>query len=303
MTLSAQSRARWTALIAVPLLFAAVAALQVQIDNGARSCVEPTDELFLRSPAAIKQMSLGYDSLFADIYWTRAVQYYGARFNKKGSTYPLLWPLLDIATTLDPQMIVAYRFGAIFLSEKGTAGAGRPDLAIELVKRGIAANPNEWHLNIDLGFLYYWRMKDYTSAADAFLDGSKKPGAPSWMAILAARVAQRGGSLETSRMIWTQIYESNKDPKIRAQALQTLEGLKAAEDEQQLDQLAQDYQMRFGRFPASPADLRSAGLIAGVPVDPEGFPYIFGRDGKAAVNPNSPVVIPKDLAAPATTSR
>ena len=98
-------------------------------------------------------------------------------------------------------------------------------------------------------------------------------------------------------MIWTEIYESNKDPKIRAQALQTLEGLKAAEDEQQLDQLADEYQKRFGRPPASPADLRFAGLIAGVPVDPQGFPYIFGFDGKAALNPLSPISIPKDLAA------
>jgi hypothetical protein len=298
MTFSAQSRARWTALIALPLLFAGVAALQVRIDSGAQSFAQAGDELFLRSPDAIKRMSLGYDSLLADIYWTRAVQYYGARFSKKGSTYPLLWPLLDIATTLDPQMIIAYRFGAIFLSEKGTAGPGRADLAIELVNRGIAANPGEWHLNIDLGFLYYWRLKDYDSAAHAFLDGSKKPGAPAWMAVMAARVAQKGGSLDTARMIWTEIYESNKDPKIRAQAFQTLEGLKAVADEQQLDQLAGEYQRRFGRPPASPADLQSAGLMAGEPADPEGFAYVFGPDGRAALNPASPIVIPKDFANP-----
>ena len=31
--------------------------------------------------------------------------------------YPLLYPLLDITTTLDPRFNIAYRFGAIFLAE------------------------------------------------------------------------------------------------------------------------------------------------------------------------------------------
>lgn len=297
-----QARALWTAIVAVPVLFAAIAELQTRIDSQTRSVAQQKEDLLLRSPSVIQKMSLGYDPLLADIYWTRAVQYYGARFATKGATFDLLWPLLDICTTLDPKMIVAYRFGAVFLSEKGTGGPGRADLAVALVKRGIAANPDEWHLNIDLGFLYYWRLKDYEASAEAFLDGSKKPNAPPWMAIMAARVAQKGGSLETSRMIWSEIYESNKDPKIRAQALETLQGLKAEEDEMQLNELADQYQKRFGRYPTSASELRSAGLLAAIPVDPLGYPYVFGPDGKAELNPDSPVVIPKEISAPPAPS-
>jgi len=289
---------RWTALVAVPLLFAAIAGLQMRIDPEMDSFAPQKDDLLLRSPSAIKKMSLGYDSLLADIYWTRAVQYYGARFNTKGATFPLLWPLLEITTTLDPRLIVAYRFGAFFLAESGTGGPGRADLAVELVRRGIASNPDEWRLNMDLGFLYYWRLKDYQSSASAFLDGSKKPNAPPWMKVMAARVAQKGGSLETARMIWSEIYESNKDPKIRERALDTLRGLKALEDEIELNQLADAYQKRFGHYPASASELRSAGLIQGIPVDPAGYPYVFGPDGKAVLDPTSPVVIPKEIKDP-----
>src|SRR5271167_4710167 len=102
------------------------------------------EELLLRSGQVAKNLSLGYDSLLADIYWTRAVQYYGARAGVEGARFERLWPLLDIATSLDPKLIVAYRFGAIFLSEPPPAGAGRADLAVELVKRGIAENPDNW---------------------------------------------------------------------------------------------------------------------------------------------------------------
>jgi hypothetical protein len=300
MSHSGPSRWRFIALLAVPLLFAAIAGLQTRIDPEMDSLGRQKDDLLLRSPAAIKKMSLGYDSLLADIYWTRAVQYYGARFATKGATFPLLWPLLDIATTLDPQMIIAYRFGAIFLSESGAGGPGRPDLAVELVQRGIASNPDDWHLNVDLGFLYYWRLRDYRSSASAFLDGSDKPSAPSWMKVMAARVAQKGGSLETSRMIWSEIYESNKDPKVRERALLTLRGLKAAEDEMQLNQLADQFQKRLGRYPASLDELRAAGLLTGTPVDPDGYPYVFGPDGKAALAPESSVVIPKEIKTPPT---
>ena len=52
--------------------------------------------------------------------------------------YDLLYPLLDLTTTLDPLFNIAYRFGAIFLAEAYPAGAGRPDLAVALLEKGIA---------------------------------------------------------------------------------------------------------------------------------------------------------------------
>ena len=45
------------------------------------------EELLLRSGPLLKKLSLGYDPLLADIYWTRAVQYYGSRARKPGATY------------------------------------------------------------------------------------------------------------------------------------------------------------------------------------------------------------------------
>jgi hypothetical protein len=248
-------------------------------------------------------MSLGYDSLLADIYWTRAVQYYGSRAGIEGARFELLWPLLDIATTLDSKLIVAYRFGAIFLSEPSPAGAGRPDLAIQLVKRGIAENPDNYYLSGDLGFLYYWRMNDYPKASAAYLEGSKIPNAPSWLKMMAARIAEKSGSLETSRVIWSEVYESTQDRTVRDKAMEMLRGLRAQEDEAQLDELAQEYKNRIGHFPASASDLHDAGLLRGIPADPAGYPYFFGADGKSSLDPQSPIVIPPKLNPPPEESK
>jgi hypothetical protein len=290
---SSHRRTVWIAAAAIPVLFALLFVLQTRIDARTRSEAQEQEELMLRSPAAIEKMSLGYNSLLADVYWTRAVQYYGDRVATPHATFGLLWPLLDISTTLDPKLLPAYHFGAIFLSEPGVIGAGRPDLAVKLVKRGIAANPDRWGLYGDLGFLYYWHFQDYKDAANAYLDGSKTPQGPAWMAIMAARLEQKGGSIETSRMMWSQIYESSTNANVRKMALNTLKGLKAEEDENELDKLAAQYRDRFGRFPSTMGEMRDAGFIRGIPADPEGYPYILGPDGKAGLDPHSPVVIPQ----------
>jgi hypothetical protein len=295
-----QTRALSAALIGVPLLFAAVAALQTRIDAQTRTQAQRQESLLLSSPSAINRLSLGYESLLADIYWTRVVQYYGSRVTTGGSQYDLLWPLLDITTTLDPKLVVAYRFGAIFLSQPrapvGTnlaGGAGRPDLAIALVKRGIAANPDQWILDADLGFLYYWQVKDYKNAAAAYLAGSAKPKAPQWMKMMAARVEAKGGSLENSSLIWSEVYASTRNPVIQKTAWEMLRSLQAQEDEMRLDQLAEVYSERFGRYPVSSAELVRAGFLNKIPVDPAGHPYVFGPDGRARLAPDSPVITPK----------
>jgi hypothetical protein len=293
MSTSTQTRTFLSAAVGIPLLLAATMALQARIDAKARWGQE-SDTLLLSSPSAVKNLSLGYDALLADIYWTRAVQYYGDRIGTAGAKFDLLWPLLDITTTLDPKLIVAYRFGAIFLSEPGGVGAGRTDLAVELVKRGIEANPNEWRLYSDLGFLYYWRLKDFPDSAEAYLQGSKNPDAPPFLKMMAARVAEKGGSIETSRIIWSELYATSKDPSVRSRAEMMLQALKAQDDESHLNELSDTYQKRVGKYPSTTADLRSAGMLNGIPVDPKGYAYVFGLDGKAQLDPHSPVVIPPE---------
>lgn len=289
----------WSALAAIVLLFGAIAMLQSRIDVKTSDFAIQKQELLLSSPQAIKKLSLGYDSLLGDIYWTRVVQYYGSRLAEPHPNFDLLWPLLNITTTLDPKLVVAYHFGAVFLSEQ-VVGANRTDLAIKLVRRGIETNPDNWYLCGDLGFLYYWRMKDYPDAVDAYLEGSKIPGAPPWMKLMAARVSAMGGSIETSRMIWSEIYESTNDKNVRNMAVKELKALKAQGDEEHLDEIAADYKERFGHYPTSTEELRAAGLVRGIPLDPEGYPYVFGADGKSKLDPRSPIVIPAQ--APASSS-
>lgn len=276
-------------LLALPAGFVALWQLQQRIDARRAELHQERDELVLSSGKLLKVMSLEYAPLMADIYWTRTVQYYGDKRAHGDRNFDLLWPLLDITTTLDPQLIVAYRFGSMFLSEPPARGAGRPDLAAQLVERGIQANPDYWRLYEDLGFIYYFDAKDYPKAAAAFLEGSKNPHALIWMKILAAKVLEEGESRETAAFLWNELYHSATDPEIRKNALIHLQLLQAQSDCEHLDALADDYEKRTGRRPANLRDLISAGLLSGAPVDPLGHFYVFGADGKAQLNPASPL--------------
>jgi hypothetical protein len=206
--------------------------------------------------------------------------------------------LLDITTTLDPQLMVAYRFGAIFLSEPEPAGAGRPDLGVELVKKGVAANPDQWRLYGDLGLIYSIHLKDYQKAAEAYLEGSKNPHAQIYMKAMAATVAQQGDSLETSKLIWAEVYSTTQDPLIKKRARQHLESLDAVTDLRELNQESETYWKKFGHYPATMQELRDAGLAAGKLEDPEGFPYVMGAYGVPQLNPASTIVMERDQKLP-----
>ncbi|MHB8474642.1 MAG: hypothetical protein ACYDCG_14160 [Candidatus Acidiferrales bacterium] len=288
--MSGQNAKSWLLLVLLPLGFAGVWHLQQRIDGQRSALYQERDELVLRSGKLVKAMSLEYAPLIADIYWTRTVQYYGYKRSRHDPNFELLWPLLDVTTTLDPNLLVAYRFGSTFLSEPTPRGAGQPELGIALLERGIHANPEYWRLYEDLGFIYYFDLKDYAKASAAFTEGSRNPKSLIWMKVMAAKIAAEGESLSTSVFLWNEVYQSTKDPDVKRNALTHLQLLKVEQDCRQLDALAEEFQKRTGRRPLRVGELVQAGLLSRLPVDPLGYGYIFGADGKAKLNLDSPLV-------------
>ncbi len=284
----------WKSIVAliflVPLGYTGIWKLQHSIDIRRGALHQEQDDLALRSGKMLKVMSLEYAPLMADIYWTRVVQYYGNKTARHDRKIELLWPLLDITTTLDPNLVVAYRFGATFLSEPPPRGAGRPDQGVALLERGIQANPAEWQLNGDLGFIYYFEMKDYDKSAAAFVEGSKKPGAMIWMKVMAARIAAEGESLATSIFLWNEVYTTTTDPMIKTNAEKHLRLLRVEQDCKQLDALVDEFVKRFGHAPARIGELLQAGFLKKIPVDPLGYPYVLSEGGKAELNLDSPLL-------------
>jgi len=284
---------RSTAWLLLPVLaagFAGVWQLQRKVNFERDAMREEQDEVLVRSPKLMKVVTLEYGTLAADIYWTRAVQYYGNKRLGQDTNLESLWPLLDTATTLDPNLLPAYRFGATFLSQPEPRGAARPDLAVQLLERGLKANPDYWRLYQDLGNIYYLELKDYGRAGQAYLEGSKKPWAAPWMKIMAARFLEKGESRETAAMLWAELFESSTDAAIKENARVNLELLRADEDIEHVNEIAQQFAAKTGRLPRSLREMMQIGLIGEEPVDPTGHAYVIGSDGKAHISGKSPLL-------------
>jgi len=249
---------------------------------------------WVRSPDAMRRLALGYDDLLADAYWIRAVQYFGGRQRclklardsemdaecrqlteiDEDVSYDLLYPLLDITTSLDPLFNIAYRFGAILLSEPAPNGPGRPDEAIALLEKGMAAAPDRWEYPYDAGFIHYWWERNYEAAGDWFVRASERPGAPQWLEPFAASILAQGDTRAAAREMFARLAESSEQEWIRDNARRSLQQLDAIDViDRQLQPVVNAYYDRTGAFPASWGDVARAGLLPGVPLDPTGEPY------------------------------
>ena len=276
-----RARVRTTAaflLLAVLMMAASVSSLVRVVQLRENSTL--AEVLFIPSAKTLKGMSLGYDGLLADIYWTRAVQYFGSRHLVAAKEYDLLDPLLNITVTLDPKLEVAYKFGAVFLAQKPPQGAGRPDLAVKLVERGIQQFPNDWHFYFHLGFINYIEKHDYIEAAEAFERGSRVPGAHPWLKVLAANMRQHGGDRQTARFLWQNVYDTNTDKMMRNNALEHIAALRYDEIIEQVQKRVQQAAEKLGRAPASWQEMVELGYLRGLPLDPKGRPLILMPDGR-----------------------
>jgi len=263
-------------IVAVFLLLAAAVAIGLRRDRVyAENLAAPDDLLYVRSGKAISHAALSYNAILSDVYWIRAIQHFGySRMHPDDSNrYRMLYPLLDLTTSLDPNFTVAYRFGALFLAEPDPGGAGRPDLAIALLEKGVKANPQNWQYYHDIGFVYYWHLHDFRKAADWFERGGEIPGGPWWLRTYAAVMLTRGGDRNASRQMWRQILDSADNDWLRQSAHLRLMQLDALDQIDTLVRLRDAYQQKLGKRPESWDELIAAHVLPGVPVDPSGTPY------------------------------
>lgn len=256
------------------------------------------EELYLNGATA-RRISLGFNGLAADWYWMRALQYVGHKIIEVPDTVPidnlaqlnlkLLAPLLDTATTLDPQFMEPYQYVAVVLPEVDA------NAAIRILKKGIEANPTSWRLYQHLGFIY-WQQKNFQAAAEAYDQGSKQPGAPAWMLAMKAKMADEGGSRDVAREIYERMYDQAENGLVKDMAERHLLRLDALDQQEKLKKVLAAYRDKVGHCPAAWKEtepvLRALRVnldSAGAPLDPAGTAYILKADCEIAIDFKSKV--------------
>lgn len=262
-------------------------ALMVRWTDSLRPPPDPNliDEGLYLNDKTARRMSLGFNGLAADWYWMRSLQYMGKKmYNYQGDiriddmtdlNLKMLAPLLENATTLDPQFIQPYEYAAAILP------AIDVQQAIRLTEKGIKANPNAWRLYHHLGYIY-WRQSDYEKASEIYGQGAQIPGAPAWMEAMKAKIISEGGSRSTAREIYTRMYEQASEEHVKEMAGKQLLRLDSLDQQDGLRKLFTAYKTRNGKCPDSWQELaqilRSLRIPmdqSGAPVDPSGAGYLL----------------------------
>ena len=264
-------------LVAIALLMTLAVALQVWRDRGWQPYEPETPVQWLEAGPTVRRLTLGFDSLLADFYWIRAVVYFGRQrlSTAVDKNYDLLHPLLELVTTLDPRFTVAYRFGAFFLSEPPPNGPGRPDLAIDLLQRGVQVSPHKWEYLHAIGFVHYWSYRNYADAATWLEKASEVVGAPIWLKSSAALMRAETGDRAAARRLWGELHDSVDDDSLRRLAEARIAQFDALDAIEVLNEVVWRFKARMGRPASSWEDLVAVGVLGRVPTDPAGVPYVL----------------------------
>ena len=250
------------------------------------------ESLYLNGPA-IKRITLAFNGVAADWYWLRSLQYVGRKVvnyeDTHGGNFDFhnlssldlrgLPSLLHLTTTLDPQFLEPYYYGALILPD-----LNRED-AIALLNHGIDANPDKWQLHQHLGYIY-WQRGNYQKASEVYAAGARISGAPPWMLAMSARLKAEGGASQAAREMYTHLSEASADPTVKEMVARQLMRLDSVEERDKIRRILSDHAARTGRCAASwkeiSAALRKASLrvdAAGAPLDPESIPYRLIKNG------------------------
>ena len=231
--------------VVLAILIAAFGATALYARAGARRAFEAVatneDRYYLPPATWLRAFSMGYNEAAADLVWVKTIVYFGERavFQTRGAKRAPAAPepasaqftenYLAVVTALDPRFRGAYDDGArLTMYQKGRITRRTVDMAMELLRRGIAQFPDDGSMTFSLGFLSYYEIQPFLAAGSAELKAAKAegarlivraaslPGAPPYVALMSSTLLRREGLDDLVIEHLRAMLLQETDPEIRA---------------------------------------------------------------------------------------
>lgn len=175
---------------------------------------------YIAPPKSIQYFTAGFKIQIADSLWLRAVQDFDfcseinpdTEITKKGSPPECigkswLFNVLDVATTLDSMFDAGvYQTGGLALSVIISDYAG----ASVIFDRGVHIYPRVWQLLYTAAYHAHIEEKNKTKASRLYFAAADN-GAPSWVKLMAGRLAGEGGDMDYAEQILQTMIDTNQD--------------------------------------------------------------------------------------------
>jgi len=272
---------RWGIIAPVTLvvMLLGVAQIQMRLDDR-RTRAFDQDLLYLPNEHLLTHFTAGMGPVIADMLWLRTLSYTVAEFQGDGR-FTWLAQMGEVMTRLDPYFVNAYRYTGMFLA----ALKADDDASIELLKSGIAHNPEAWQLPYEISMVYLTNRRDWPESpelAALWLKAADATGtAPAMVRATAQGLMQQHRMADLERSLWENILLSSNDPFERAIAERKLQELVIREQVALLNEVSERFITSQGRPPRDLAELASAGFLQDIPgtADPLGGQFFVDTDG------------------------
>ncbi len=259
-------------LVAVCVLAAGAAAARgrlVDLEPERRSSAEL---LYLPNGEHLRAWSLGHASTVASLTYLWAIQFY-SDYDRADRFRYVEHVFGDVISRLDPRYVDPYWLGALILIVE----AGELDRGLALLDLGFERNPDAWILPYLAGWECH-RAGEYSRAAAYFARAAKAPGAPAFVLRLRAGMTAKAGDLREAIREWRDVLD---DPKSGATAREIarrqVRDLTVRADVRDLESAVLTFRAAHGHLPRTLEEVARAGLVASIPDDPDGEPYVYDR--------------------------
>ncbi|HOI44187.1 MAG TPA: hypothetical protein PLX50_01090 [Candidatus Aminicenantes bacterium] len=263
------------------LAMAAFMAVKAGTDGIARAKVPGSSIIYVPSGQYLKYATFGYSPLAADLVYLWAIQYYGTYEIQDRFAY--LDHIFSIINELDPRYVDPYEVGSLIAAQE----AKDIPLALKILDRGLEKNPDQWIFPFEAGHIAQM-VRDYDRAGDYFKKAMVMPGAPDFVRRLYADSLYKTADYKSAWGIWSGIYNSASDERVKKIASNHLYQVKAAADIQVLKDAVAGFKDRCNRLPRSLDNLAAAGFLPSIPRDLDEKDYVYDPrtgDVKAATIP------------------
>lgn len=220
------------------------------------------------------EFAFGFRNVLADIVWLEAVQVAGKK-EMTPAEYDRLYALLNVEANFDPKFEIPYLLGGLVLGESPDHGRE----ALLVFERGKATHPADWRFPFYIGFTHYFTLGDAVAGGGAMAEAARLPGSPAYLAGLASRMFSEARAPEAALKLLESILLQESDPARRAVLERRIRELTVERDIQVLEEAVETFRENVGAVPESLAALVRAGILSGIPREPNGGRYILDPGG------------------------
>ena len=176
------------------------------------------DRYFLPNPMVTKALSLGHQTMVADVLWVRTILIFSDfAYHCNPSHAQWLLSMIKTIANLDPKWRTLYFYGGTMMNLCQDVEA-----ADELFAMAHVALPDDYFFPFSLAMNAYLIHRDYGAAERWMREAAGKKGAPNWYKAAVAGFINKQGQRKTSIRYLQDELKKDLPPAVRASSEERL---------------------------------------------------------------------------------